>query len=139
MKLDQQAVVSREAFRATLEFDNGDAAAIDGIGVELRLTDTRGMDALGLFGIAPPVVTGMSDVNGGGALPAGAKATAQWTISPTVDAAPLSPTSTVLVAVAGAGVGATGGCAATAADPATPGVLMAGACVAAGFGGGGAK
>jgi hypothetical protein len=93
LKLDQQAVVSREAFRATMEFDNGDAAAIEGIGVELRLTDNRGMDALGLFGIAPPVVTGLSDVNGNGALPAGAKGTAKWTIIPTVDAAPLSPTN----------------------------------------------
>ena len=93
LKLDQQAVVSREAFRATLEFDNGDATGVEGIGVELRLTDAKGNNALALFGFAPPVVTGMSDVNGGGSLAVGAKGTAKWTIIPTVDAAPLAPTN----------------------------------------------
>jgi hypothetical protein len=93
LKLDQQAVVSREAFRATLEFDNGDNAGIEGIGVELRLTDPSGNNAVELFGMAPPEVSGLGDVNGGGTLAAGAKGTAKWTISPTVDAAPLAPTN----------------------------------------------
>jgi subtilase family serine protease len=92
LKLDQQAIVSREAFRATLEFDNADASEINGISVELHVTGAGGNDALALFGMAPPVVTGMSDVNGGGSLLAGAQSKAAWTIIPTVDAAPSAPT-----------------------------------------------
>ena len=57
------------------------------------LTFTKGNNSLALFGFAPPVVTGMSDVNGGGSLAVGAKGTAKWTIIPTVDAAPLAPTN----------------------------------------------
>jgi hypothetical protein len=92
IKLDQEAVLSREAFRATLDIDNSTAFAVDKIRVIVRLTDARGNDATDLFGIRAPELTGLSDVNGTGRVPGGAKGTARWTIVPTVDAAPTEPT-----------------------------------------------
>ena len=92
LKLDQEAVVSREAFRATLEFDNGDTTSLENIFVDVRVHDEFGNDATDLFGIRPPELTGISDVSGTGSVSNGSKATARWTIIPTVDAAPEAPT-----------------------------------------------
>jgi len=92
IKLDQQAVLSREAFRATLDIDNGMPNALEAILVSVQVTDGQGHDANSFFGIRPPELTGLSDVNGGGRVAGGAKGTARWTLVPTVDAAPLEPT-----------------------------------------------
>ena len=91
LRLDQEAVISREAFRATLEFENGDSAIVENLRVTLKITDASGRDAAELFGIRPPELTGLSDIDGGGRIPIGATGTARWTIVPTVDAAPLAP------------------------------------------------
>jgi hypothetical protein len=91
IKLDQEAVLSRDAFRATLDLDNGTANPLSNIRVTVRVTDGAGADATALFGIRAPEVTGMSDVSGGGAVPGGSKGSASWTIIPTVDAAPSAP------------------------------------------------
>ncbi|MCX7868257.1 MAG: hypothetical protein N2438_14245, partial [Limisphaera sp.] len=92
LKLDQEAVLSREAFRATLEIDNSTGFAVDKILVVVRLTDAQGNDATDRFGIRPPELSGLSDVNGTGRVPGGSKGTARWVIVPTVDAAPTEPT-----------------------------------------------
>jgi len=92
IKLDQEAVLSREAFRATLDIDNATANALEDIRVTVRVTDGTGRDANDLFGIRAPELTGLSDVAGGGRVAGGAKGTARWTLVPTVDAAPLEPT-----------------------------------------------
>lgn len=91
IKLDQEAVLSREAFRATLDIDNGTANTLSDIRVIVRVTDGQGNDANEMFGLRPPELTGLSDVNGGGSVAGGAKGTARWTLVPTVDAAPLEP------------------------------------------------
>ncbi|HEY9175432.1 MAG TPA: putative Ig domain-containing protein, partial [Verrucomicrobiae bacterium] len=92
IKLDQEAVLSREAFRATLEIDNATANALDSIRVVVRVTDAQGKDANDMFGLRPPELIGISDVDGGGSVAGGAKGTARWVLVPTVDAAPLEPT-----------------------------------------------
>ncbi|MCS7090002.1 MAG: putative Ig domain-containing protein [Limisphaera sp.] len=92
IRLDQEAVLSREAFRATLEIDNATGFAVDKIRVEIRLTDGAGRDLTHLFGIRPPELRGVSDIHGTGRVPGGSKGSARWTIIPTVDAAPVAPT-----------------------------------------------
>jgi len=91
IKLDQEAVLSREAFRATLEIDNATANALENIRVTVHITDGQGNDANALFGLRPPELTGLSDVEGGGRVAGGARGVASWTLVPTVDAAPLEP------------------------------------------------
>ncbi|MBE0545906.1 MAG: pre-peptidase C-terminal domain-containing protein, partial [Verrucomicrobia bacterium] len=90
LKLDQEAVLSREAFRATLDIDNA-TATLEDIRIIVRVTDGQGNNADDLFGLQPPELTGLSDVDGGGSVAAGAKGTARWTLVPTVDAAPPEP------------------------------------------------
>jgi hypothetical protein len=91
IKLDQEAVLSREAFKATLEIDNGTENAIEGIRVTVRVTDGQGNDASALFGMRPPEVSGLSNVDGTGAVAGGASGSASWILVPTVDAAPTEP------------------------------------------------
>ncbi|MDH7503540.1 MAG: hypothetical protein QHJ82_12625, partial [Verrucomicrobiota bacterium] len=92
IKLDQEAVLSREAFRATLEIDNATANALENIRVTVRITDRQGNDAIDMFGLRPPELTGLGDVDGNGSVAGGAKDTARWVLVPTVDAAPQEPT-----------------------------------------------
>ncbi|HNT15032.1 MAG TPA: CARDB domain-containing protein [Verrucomicrobiota bacterium] len=92
IKLDQEAVLSREAFKATLEVENGTTEPIEGIAITVRVTDGQGNDRNELFGIDAPELSGLSDVAGGGVVAGGAKGTASWVLVPTVDAAPLTPT-----------------------------------------------
>ncbi len=92
IKIDQQAVISREAFRATLEIDNATANSLDDIRVVVHVTDGQGNDADSLFGLRPPELTGLTDVDGNGRVVGGAQGTARWVLVPTVDAAPLEPT-----------------------------------------------
>src|SRR5262249_31286268 len=74
------------------DLDNGTANALQDIRVRLRVTDAAGNEATDRFGIHNPELTGLSDVDGAGAVGAGAKGSARWTIVPSVDAAPLEPT-----------------------------------------------
>ncbi|RME96614.1 MAG: hypothetical protein D6766_00190, partial [Verrucomicrobia bacterium] len=92
LKLEQEAVVSRDAFQATLQIDNGDTVALENILVDVKVFDAEGRDVSDLFGLRPPELTGLSDVTGTGRVPPGASATAKWIIIPSVDAAPEKPT-----------------------------------------------
>ena len=92
LKLDQQAVLSREAFRATLEINNETADPLDHIGVDLQITDSARQPAENLFDIRPPELSNLNDVYGLGLINPGQKSTARWVIVPTVDAAPTAPT-----------------------------------------------
>ncbi|HOK77001.1 MAG TPA: CARDB domain-containing protein, partial [Verrucomicrobiota bacterium] len=92
LRLDQQAVLSREAFRATLEINNETADPLDHIGVDLQITDSAHQPAESLFDIRPPELSNLNDVYGLGIINPGQKSTARWVIVPTVDAAPTNPT-----------------------------------------------
>jgi hypothetical protein len=91
LSIDQRAVLSREAFRATLELANEEGAALENIAVKILITDALGNDANALFGIREPELTNLEDVSGSGSVATGTSGTARWTIVPTVDAAPTEP------------------------------------------------
>ena len=91
LRIDQNAVVAREAFRATLEFQNLTMSPLGSVGVTLQVSDASGNVVSNLFGIPDPQLTGLDKADGTGTLDPGIKATVGWTIVPTVDAAPTQP------------------------------------------------
>jgi hypothetical protein len=92
IRLEQSAVMTRAAFRATLELANSTATPLEGIRIVLAVRDETNQDAAVLFGIPVPVVTGMTAIDGSGVLPGSAIGKVQWTLIPTRDAAPVGAT-----------------------------------------------
>jgi len=81
LRLEQEAVMTRDAFDATLEMINNDDLALDGLNVSLTITDAGGVDQSALFGI-----TGNGVANG--SVAPGTSESWTWTIIPTAQAAP---------------------------------------------------
>lgn len=88
LRTEQEAVITRDAFRATLEIDNSGAIRLERVRVTLAVSDENGKDATGLFAIHPPELSNLTAVDGTGILPAESSGTARWVIVPSVDAAP---------------------------------------------------
>ncbi len=91
LKLEQEAVITRDAFRASLEIDNQDAADLQEIEVTVQALDAQGRDASAMFGVHAPTLNGLSAVDGTGVVRTGSTGSAKWLIVPTVDAAPTVP------------------------------------------------
>ncbi len=92
LQIDQSAVISQNAFHATLNLDNGSGAQVTDLQVTLNPVDANGSPAPNAFFIQPPVLSGVNAVDGTGSLGIGATAQANWTIIPTTNAAPLGST-----------------------------------------------
>ncbi len=92
MQLDQQAVVSRDAFKATLEILNNTDTPLQNVDVEVLVRDSLSQDASALFGIRAPALVNLVAVDGTGTVNGGVASQASWTIIPTSEAAPASPT-----------------------------------------------
>jgi hypothetical protein len=88
MNIEQEAVISRSAFNATLELENSGDSPIENVLVEIDIRDSEGNYSNDLFGIYPPSLTGISDINGTGIVYGGSVARAEWIIVPTDEAAP---------------------------------------------------
>ena len=91
-QIDQQAIIARDAFKATLEVINGLTSQMNSIRVEVFVRDQSGRDATDLFALRAPVLTGLSDVSGTGTIVGSSTGKAEWVIVPTVDAAPTTNT-----------------------------------------------
>ena len=93
IKLSQDVVISRNAFKATLEINNAPQnVPIENIRVTLDIRDANNQASKTLFGIHPPELSGISNVDGGGLIQPGITAIAAWLLVPTRDAAPDQPT-----------------------------------------------
>jgi hypothetical protein len=89
LQIDQTAILTENAFHATLQLNNNGAAALTNVTVNLNVQNQTGQDATSLFGIQPPILTGsLTAVDGTGTLAANASGAAQWTLIPSLDAAP---------------------------------------------------
>jgi len=88
IQIRQEAVITRNAFEAVLEINNGSDSALDDLAVMIGITDEDGNDANDLFVILPPELEGVDDVQGAGRISAGQDARATWLIVPTQEAAP---------------------------------------------------
>jgi hypothetical protein len=61
---------------------------LEGIGVEITITDSQQTDSLSKFAIGNPTLVGISSMSGNGTLPAKSSGTAEWLIIPRREAAP---------------------------------------------------
>ncbi len=92
IQLSQDVVITRNAFRATLEITNAPQnVPLENLTVTLNITDGNNQPVNSFFGINPPELSGVGDVNGGGVIQPGTTASASWLIVPTRDAAPDGP------------------------------------------------
>ncbi|MBN1127111.1 MAG: hypothetical protein JXA82_19065 [Sedimentisphaerales bacterium] len=88
IQIRQEAVITRNAFEATLEITNGSDAGMEDLAVYITIDDGDGNDANDLFVILPPDLVGITDVEGSGVINPSQTARATWLIVPTQDAAP---------------------------------------------------
>lgn len=92
LRLEQDAVLARDAFRATLELDNNGSSRLENVHVELSIHPESGAADTNLFAVNFEGATTLSAVDGSGILPGNSSGTAKWLLIPTVDAAPTVPT-----------------------------------------------
>ncbi|MBI5388491.1 MAG: hypothetical protein HZA90_27820 [Verrucomicrobia bacterium] len=93
VRLDQDAVVSRDAFHASLTLDNSADTPLEQVQVLLTVQDAGGLDMTERFSIAPPTLEGVTAVDGSGLIAAGASGSAGWEIIPGDNAALTEPTA----------------------------------------------
>lgn len=91
IQIEQEAVITRDGFEATLEIANESAAPMDQILVSLYVLDEAGRDRTDLFGIRPPELSGLTGVDGSGILPMESTGRGTWILIPTSEAAPDEP------------------------------------------------
>ncbi|XP_013386073.1 uncharacterized protein LOC106155684 isoform X2 [Lingula anatina] len=93
IQIVQELVLTRDAFEAKLEIENGDVNALENIGVEIFIKHTDTGDvSTHLFSIGEPELTGLTGVSGNGSLAPGQDGSAVWLIVPYSDAAPTEDT-----------------------------------------------
>jgi hypothetical protein len=93
IRIDQQVVMTRAAFKGSLEIDNGShAGPLSGVRVILNITDENGRPANGKFAIRTPELKGLTGVDGTGIVAPGGSGSALYTIIPNREAAPDAPT-----------------------------------------------
>lgn len=93
IKLDQEAVMTRSAFRGTLELVNNQAnGSLEEVGFSLDIRDLAGGDARELFNIQVTRLTGLAAIDGSGQIGAQTTGSAQWTLIPRDTAALLEDT-----------------------------------------------
>jgi hypothetical protein len=94
LQLDQDLILTRNAFNATLELVNNDPATpLEDISVQVNPLTTAGDSAADLFEISTNQLNGITAVDGTGTVNPSSTGTASWIIVPTTDAAPDAPTN----------------------------------------------
>ena len=97
LTLNQKAVLTRDAFKATLELDNESDSALQSVLVTLNVKNSNGDLVTQTFGIHDPTLTGFTTVDGTGGLDGHTSGTAEWILLPSLDAAPQTGSSFYLV------------------------------------------
>jgi len=97
LQLDQSAVLTRDAFRATLEVENDTETPLDSILVDLVIQRPNGTNVTELFGIRPAELEAFSAINGTGSLAPNTIGRARWTLIPSLDVAPTNGPTVLLV------------------------------------------
>jgi len=95
IQINQQAVITRDAFRATLTLNNGSDVPLEDVSVLLDIRDPGGEAADGVFGVNISLLDNIDAVDGTGTVPActdspdcsTGRAVVEWLIIPTDDAA----------------------------------------------------
>ncbi len=93
IQINQTAVVTRQAFDATLTIDNGEMMPLQNIELNIVVTDYNGDNVTNLFDVESPILEGLNDVSGNGTLAEDTDGSAEFTLVPTDAAAPSVATS----------------------------------------------
>ncbi len=88
LSIDQDAVLTRDAFTASLELINRSEDDMTQLRVDLAVQDDTGAPVTDRFVIRPPSLEGLDKTDGTGRVLANTSGRAAWTILPTRDAAP---------------------------------------------------
>lgn len=92
LQLDQEVTISRTAFRAQLDVNNGTDFTLENFFAQLEIKDEMGEVATQLWGIPEPELTGITSIAGDGLIPPLSSGSAVWTLIPSRDAAPTRET-----------------------------------------------
>ncbi len=87
LTITQRAVIAGQAFAPTLSINNGGGSDVQQVSVVLDIKDASGQSATDLFAISAPNLSGLTAVDGTGAVAAGTTGSVTWTIRPTRQAA----------------------------------------------------
>jgi hypothetical protein len=90
LRIDQDAVIARDYFKATLELSNSGTSRLENIGIEVRIR-SEGTSADNVFDVRLETTSAGFAVDGTGVLTSGRTGTARWKLTPTIDAAPMAP------------------------------------------------
>ncbi len=90
LRLEQQAVLSRDAFRATLEIENGLRVSLEEVSVTIRVADIEGNSTTAAFQLRDPELNGITAVDGAGLIAANSTGRATWVLVPAPEAAPFA-------------------------------------------------
>ena len=94
IRLSQDAVMTRSAFRGTLELANNlKTTPLTAVGFDLAVRDAAGTDARDLFNIQVTKLTGIAAIDGSGQLAPLTTGSTQWTLIARDTAAPLADTT----------------------------------------------
>lgn len=94
LRLDQDLVMTRNAFNATLELiNNNEGIPLENISMEIHINNTNRQGANTLFGLRSAKLSGaLTGVDGTGVLRSSSSGSASWVLIPTNEAAPEGPT-----------------------------------------------
>jgi hypothetical protein len=83
IQLSQDVVMTRSAFRATLELENERSdGPVTQVGFDLQIRDELGLPSEDLFNVQVTKLTGLAAINGTGEIPSASSGSAQWTLIP---------------------------------------------------------
>lgn len=90
ISINQEAIISRDAFQATLQLSNGSALPLEEVAAIIEIRNESGEYVNHLFAGAdtPSSLDGIGAIDGRDVLPPEGTATARWLIIPTDDAGP---------------------------------------------------
>jgi hypothetical protein len=97
LRLDQDAVMTREAFRASLEIINHSDSPLTGLRTDLVVTEVAGTTATSRFGVLPPELSNLNSIDGTGIVGLSSTGAVSWLIVPGPTAAPTADPVTYFV------------------------------------------
>ncbi len=87
LQTDQSLVLTRSAFRGTLNIENNLPSSLSNVFFRIEFLDAQGQSANDKFGIQAPLLSKVSGVDGTGVLGGETSGSAEYTFVPTVEAA----------------------------------------------------
>ncbi|HET6406934.1 MAG TPA: putative Ig domain-containing protein, partial [Chthoniobacteraceae bacterium] len=91
LRLEQEAVMTRDAFDATLEVINDSATPLENVFIDVSVRRRTGENATDLFAIRPPTLKDIGAIDGSGIVAPGTSGQVKWILVPTTDAAANGP------------------------------------------------